>query len=278
MHYSRPYRFQGFPPRYDMKILVRLAFFGRDFLGTQKQKKGETIQSLFEWMLSLCYQKPVQVYICSRLDRYVNAYDYALMFEAPDNRMSIDRLKYYFRRMIKKDITIYDVREVDDDFHPRYDCSYKSYVYTIQNREVKNPLFSSIAFSPKRVLDVSKLKEAISFFVGKHDFRFFATPEGDENTIETLDYAEIVEEKGFLFIRFIGKSFLRYQVRFMVGGLLRYEEGKINQQDILDMLSSKSVKWDKLKADPYALTLERIYYPSIDKDPDYPKGVPAFFL
>lgn len=261
-----------------MKVLVRLAFFGRDFLGTQKQKKGETIQSLFEWMLSLCYQRPVQVYICSRLDRYVNAYDYALTFVAPDERMTIERLKYYFNRMIRKDITIYDVRPVEDSFHPRYDCSYKSYVYTIQNREIKNPLFDSIAFSPKRVLDVSRMREAVSLYVGKHDFRYFSTPEGDEETVEDLSHAEIVEDRGFVFVRFIGKSFLRYQVRFMVGGLLRYEEGKIDKQDILDMLSSKSVKWDKLKADPYALTLEKIYYPSIDRNPDFPTGVPEFFL
>lgn len=261
-----------------MKILVRLSFLGRDFLGTQKQKQGETIQSLFEWMLSLCYQKEVAVHICSRLDRYVNAYDYALTFDAPDDRMNVERLKYYFRRMIRKDITIYDVREVDNSFHPRYDCEYKSYVYVIQNREVKNPLFDSICFSPKRVLDSSKIKEAIHLYEGEHDFRYFATPEGEENTVLSLKKTEVIEKNGFLFLRFIGKSFLRYQVRFMVGGLLRYEEGKISLKDIQDMLSSKPVKWDKLKADPYALTLEKIYYPSIDEDDSFPTGVPQFVL
>lgn len=261
-----------------MKILVRLAFFGRDFYGTQKQPHGETIQSLFEWMLSLCYQREVKVTICSRLDRYVNAYDYALTFIAPDDRMSLDRLWYYFRRMIKKDITIYEVKEVDMSFHPRYDCDYKSYVYTIQNREVKNPLFNSIAFSPNRVLDPLKIEEALSLFRGMHDFRYFSTPEGDENTVLELMKTELVTKDGFLFLRFIGKSFLRYQVRFMVGATLRYEEGKITLDDISSMLDSMPVKWDKLKAEPYALTLERIHYPSLDRTCDFPTGFPEFFL
>ena len=260
-----------------MKVLVRFSFFGRDFYGTQKQKKGETIQSLFEWMLSLCYQQEVKVYLCSRLDRYVNAYDYAILFEAPDNRMSIDRLSYYFKRMIRKDITIYEVREVNDTFHPRYDCTYKSYVYVIQNREIQNPLFNSISYAPKRVLDKTKIEEAIHLFEGKHDFRYFSTPEGDENTILDIAKTELVEDNGFLFLRFIGKSFLRYQVRFMVGGCLRYEEGKISKDDILSMLDSHPVKWDKLKAEPYALTLEKICYPTLGDKEDYPIGKPDFF-
>ena len=261
-----------------MKVLVRLSFYGRDFLGTQKQKKGETIQSLFEWMLSLCYQVPVQVHLCSRLDRYVNAFDYVLTFTCPDQRMSLERLEYYFRRMIRRDITIYEVREVDESFHPRYDCSYKSYVYTIQNRERKIPLYDGFCFSPKRVLDIEKMKEVIFLFEGTHDFRYLSTPEGEENTVLTLTKTEIAQKDGFVFLRFIGKSFLRYQVRFMVGALLRYEEGKITKENILDMLSSRSVKWDKLKADPYALTLEKICYPSIDEDQEFPIGVPKFFL
>ncbi len=260
-----------------MNILVRLSFFGRDFYGTQKQKNDETIQSLFEWMLSLCYQQNVKVYLCSRLDRYVNANDYVLTFKAPDNRISVDRLKYYFKRMIRKDITIFDVKEVDEAFHPRYDCTYKSYVYTIQNKEYLNPLFNSISFPSKRVLNVSKLEEAISLFEGEHDFRYFSTPEEDENTELTVSKCELIEDSGFLYFRFIGKSFLRYQIRFMVGACLRYEEGKINKDDINKMLNSSPVKWDKLKAEPYALTLEKICYPSLGDDENFPTGKPDFF-
>ena len=249
-----------------MRILIRIAFLGNAFYGTQKQKNDRTIQGEFEKRLSQVYDEPIKVTISSRLDRNVNALDFALTFDTEKNTLTLSHLKYYLQRSFSDEVYIKDVKEVPTSFSPRYDCKDKTYCYLIQNTEKKNPLLSSITYTPIYPLDIIKVKEALSLFVGEHDFAQFATPEGNENTILILDEATAIEKDGLLQIRFRSKAFLRYQVRFMVGAILSYCENKLTLDDIKTLLTGKELKRQKLKAEAKGLYLERICYPQIDNE------------
>jgi tRNA pseudouridine38-40 synthase len=256
-----------------MKVFIRLAFYGRDYYGTQKQKTFPTVQSAFETALSNVYQTPIKTTISSRLDRGVNALDFALSFEAPDSRISLTRLSYYLRRTLGQDIFLRDLREVPEDFSARYSCDYKRYLYLIQNGEEKNPLLNPLTYSPLHPLPEEKLSKALSLFEGTHDFRSFATPEKeDENTVLTLDQVTMKKKDNLLYLRFQGRNFLRYQVRFLVGAALRYATDGVSEETLEALLRGEKRKWPKLKAEPQGLTLEGIHYPLFDgplaeKDP-----------
>ena len=243
-----------------MNVLIRFSFLGENFFGTQKQNDKPTIQGLFEDLLSRLYDTKVKVTIASRLDRGVNALDFALNFLMPKETISLDHLSYYLRRSLPHDIVLKEVRQVSEDFSSRYSSLYKQYLYLIQNTENKNPLLNRFTYVPKGVLDGERIQEALSVMEGKHDFRFFANFEEVKNTLLSLDKAWVEEKNGFLFLRFRAPSFLRYEVRFLVGAALSYEKGKLSLDTIETLLAGKEVPYPKIKAEPQGLMLEQIEY------------------
>jgi tRNA pseudouridine38-40 synthase len=250
-----------------MKILIRIAFLGQNFIGTQKQKKGLTIQSVFEEALTNIYNQPIKVTIGSRLDSQVNALDFALSFSDPNGSITLEHLKYYLRRYLSNDIFIKSVETVADSFSPRYSCINKTYLYLIQNQKQSNPLLNRFTYTPIHPLNEDKLQEALLLFKGEHDFKEFATPESSkEKTILTIDDCHLIDKDGLTILAFTGQSFLRYQVRFMVGACIRHANDKLRLEDIKTLLSGKKLKYQKLKAEPQGLLLYKIDYPSLKPD------------
>ena len=245
-----------------MKIFIRISFLGTTFYGTQKQSDKKTIQGDFESLLSRLYNEKVKVTISSRLDRGVSALDYGISFSCPDGS-NLDHLKYFLQRRLGVDVLIKDVREVEEDFSARYSCLYKEYLYLIQLPEKRNPLLNPISYVPTFSISKEKIEEALSLFVGLHDFRAFSTPEGEENTIQSVDEISIQERDGILYLHFKAKSFLRYQIRFMVGAALQYCRGKVSLETISNLLQGKEEKYPKLRAEPQGLLLKHIEYLNI---------------
>lgn len=246
-----------------MKIFIRISFLGTTFYGTQKQSDKKTIQGDFESLLSRLYNEKVKVTISSRLDRGVHALDFALSFDAPHDNVSLNHLEYYLRRSVSKDIFIKEVRKVDDEFSPRYSCKDKTYLYLIQNGENKNPLLNPFTYTPKHPLNIEKMKACLSLFKGLHDFRAFASPEGEEKTLLIIDNVSIEEKNHLLRIRFSSKAFLRYQVRFMVGACIYVAEGKLSLDEVKNALDNGKELHTRYKAEPQGLILEHINYPQI---------------
>ena len=87
------------------------------------------------------------------------------------------------------------------------------------------------------------MKEAIKYFEGEHDFRAFVTENKEkENCVRTIKKAKITldkENKEEVIFTFIGNGFLRYQVRNMVGILLKVGTGKIEPEIVKEVLESK---------------------------------------
>ncbi len=246
-----------------MKIFIRISFLGSDFYGTQKQSDKKTIQGDFESLLSRVYDEKVKVTISSRLDRGVHALDFALTFDVPNDNVTLNHLEYYLKRSVSKDIFIKEVREINADFSPRYDCEDKTYLYLIQNGMNHNPILNPFTYTPKHPLDVQKMKECLALFKGCHNFRSFASPEGEENTLLIIDDVSLEEEHGLVKIRFRSKAFLRYQVRFMVGACIYVAEDKTSLDEVKNSLSTGDELRIRYKAEPQGLILEQINYPQI---------------
>lgn len=252
-----------------MVTFIRVAFSGKAFYGSQKQPNKRTVQGVFEELLSKIYNSKIKVTISSRLDRGVNALDFAISYPTPkDTRITPSHLEYYINRATDSDIVIKEVREIDSEtFSCRYDCAYKRYLYMIQNTKKPNPLFESFTYSPKiHLLDEKKIRDALSLFEGEHDFRSFASPEGDENTILTIRSCFLDVKNDIFYLRFEGRNFLRYQVRFMVGAILSYNDGKITLEKIKKLLNGENINFIKYKAEPQGLLLEKILYPQFDSE------------
>ncbi len=253
-----------------MKILIRISFLGTSFYGTQKQSDKKTIQGDFESLLSRVYDEKVKVTISSRLDRGVHALDFALTFDVPNDHVTLSHLEYYLKRSVSKDIFIKEVFPVDDNFSPRYDCTNKTYLYLIQNGTNINPILNPFTYTPTKPLDVEKFKACLSLFKGLHDFRSFASPEGEEKTLLVVDDVILEEQNDLLKIRFTSKAFLRYQVRFMVGTCIYVAEGKLTLDEVKESLATGKELRIRYKADPQGLILEQINYPQLGNTQETP--------
>ena len=137
------------------------------------------------------------------------------------------------------DIHVIETKQVDDTFHARYNVLEKIYTYKINLGEY-NPLERKYVFQYNHELDIESMKKGIKYFEGKHDFRAFVTDNKEkENCIRIINEAKIEQDDNKLYITFRGTGFLRYQVRNMVGLLIRIGEGKLRPEEVKNIIESK---------------------------------------
>lgn len=210
-----------------MKILAKVAYKGTNYIGWQVQPKGKSVQGVIEQKLSKILNTPTTIYASGRTDSGVHALGQAFHFEV-FKEVELDKLKYSLNCLLPKDIHILSLEFVDDDFHARFSAKSKTYEYRLYLGE-ESPFNTEYVYTFLRPLDLSRIQNGISLFLGTHDFKDFTSKEEDEDnyirTIESVDYKYDRNTKvGTL--RFKGNGFMRYQVRDMVGTLIAIAEGK----------------------------------------------------
>jgi tRNA pseudouridine38-40 synthase len=110
-------------------------------------------------------------------------------------------------------------------------------------------------------LNIDNIKECAKVFIGEHDFRAFVTENKEKlNCIRTISNVEVNLKDEILEIVFTGNGFLKYQVRNMVGILIRTGEDKITKNDIKKILDSKDRSKSGKTAPPEGLYLVDIKY------------------
>ncbi len=136
----------------------------------------------------------------------------------------------------------------------------KTYEYKI-NTGIYNPLLRTHVYQYGKPLNIEVMKEAIKYFVGVHDFTTFTSGEcKKENKVREIYDAKVTEEDGIITITFEGKGFLKYQVRNMVGTLIKIGEEKIKPDIVSSLLEKKDRKSAYLCAPAEGLTLVDVKY------------------
>ena len=102
---------------------------------------------------------------------------------------------------------------------------------------------------------------AIKHFEGIHNFKNFVSNEAVKESYEREIYKTSIEEKdNKLYIRFTGNGFMKYQVRNMVGTLIKIGNGKL-EEDIIDkILTDEEYAKYVYTAKSEGLYLENIKY------------------
>lgn len=221
-----------------MRFLIKFSYDGSRYAGFQSQKGLETIQEKMEEALTKINNgKKTNLVATGRTDKGVHAlaqYAHADL----DVKITDKKLKRAMNSNLPEDIHVIETKEVEDSFHARYNVKEKIYDYKINLGEY-NPLERNYIYQYGHELDIDKMKEAIKYLEGEHDFRAFVTDNKEkENCIRTILATKIKKEYNILTITFIGTGFLRYQVRNMVGILIRVGEGKLEPAKIKDILES----------------------------------------
>lgn len=242
-------------------LKVTTAFLGTAYHGFQRQEGGlRTVQGELERAIYKLLGEQVSINGCSRTDAGVHANNFVFSVKLES---SIDDrgFQYGMNGVLPPDISILKCEDAADDFHARYHCRGKEYVYLIHNSEIKSPFLADRMYRSWYPIDANKLERACKAFIGRHDFKAFCAAACDkEVTIrEIFDYS--VEREGDV-VRFTvsGDGFLYNMVRITVGTLLFINDGKLAEDSIAEIIASKDRTRAGKTVPPQGLYLNKVFY------------------
>ena len=251
------------------KILLYVSFVGTNYCGYQVQPNGITVQQRLNEAAEALFGYPCDIVGCSRTDSGVHAKQFcATVSKKGEGRLittvPIEKIPIAISRYLPSDIAVYNAREVDDNFHARYDVISKEYFYRIWNSSIRNPFEEGRSYHYTKPLfrkDIERMNEAAKCFIGTKDFTsFMAADSKIVDATRTVYQAEVMRYGDVVSFRVAADGFLYNMVRIMVGTLLSVAEGKILIEDIPSIIAAKDRSLAGFTAPPCGLYLNKVDY------------------
>ncbi|MBQ3150529.1 MAG: tRNA pseudouridine(38-40) synthase TruA [Clostridia bacterium] len=241
-------------------LLITMRYDGSAYHGWQVQQNAVTVQQVFQDSIEKLTGVRENVTGCSRTDSGVHALMYCCNFRT-NSKIPCERMPFALNAHLPDDISVYDCREVPDDFHARYSCTSKRYIYKIWNTPFRNPFYNGKYLVYPKKLDEEQLDRAAKSFIGTHDFCGFASSGGSvEDTVRTVTYCGVRRCGDEVFFEVEADGFLYNMVRIMVGTVLSVAEGRIDALCIPDIIESKDRERAGFTAPAHGLYLKEVNY------------------
>ena len=247
-----------------MKIALGVEYLGTDFHGWQIQKSDlRTVQGVVEPALSKIANHPVRVFCSGRTDAGVHAQEQVIHFETQTSRTDGAWL-FGGNANLPSDVNFKWAKEVNDDFHARFNAHARSYEYKIHHHPVRSSLKTGYYLWEPRSLNIDDMRKAAAFLVGEHDFSCFRGSMCQaKSPIKTIEYLQIDEIGDDLLIKVKANAFLHHMVRNLVGTLLKVGRGEESTEWMLSVLDSKDRKEAGPTAEPQGLYFVKAHYQNI---------------
>ncbi len=247
-----------------MKIALGVEYLGTDFHGWQIQKSGlRTVQGVVEPALSKIANHPVRVFCSGRTDAGVHAQEQVIHFETQTTRTEGAWL-FGGNANLPSDVNFKWVKEVNDDFHARFNAYARSYEYKIHHHPIRSSLKTGYYLWEPRSLNIDDMKKAAAFLVGEHDFSCFRGSMCQaKSPIKTIEYLQIDEIGDDLIIKVKANAFLHHMVRNIVGTLLKIGREEEKPEWMLLVLDSKDRKEAGPTAEPQGLYFIKAHYQTL---------------
>ncbi|MFS0644936.1 tRNA pseudouridine(38-40) synthase TruA [Siminovitchia sp. 179-K 8D1 HS] len=238
-----------------------IEYDGSGFSGYQIQPKGRTVQEEIEKVLKKMHKgRHVPVTASGRTDAGVHARGQVIHFDSGLSLPS-ERWVKALNSLLPDDISLLNVEAAAPEFHARYDAVGKTYKYFLYNREARDPFKRHYYAHVRGKLDIGRMRKAAQFLAGTHDFTSFCSAKTEmTNKVRTISRLEIDDRHPELVFTFTGNGFLYNMVRIMVGTLLEVGTGKLDPQDIPDILAAKDRRLAGKTAPAQGLYLWEVYY------------------
>lgn len=222
----------------NVKLIIQ--YDGARYKGWQKQTENiKTVQGCLENILSSMTGEEVQLVGCGRTDTGVHALNYTANFHTNSN-MAVEDMEKYLHKNLPDDIAVISVKNASERFHARYNILSKTYMYRINNGQVKDVFDRRYVHRLDEKLDLDKMRLCAQVLVGTHDFQSFTTLKSKtKSTVRTINCINILENEGIIEIEVNGNGFLWNMVRIILGTLIQAGNGKISPEDVKNILDAK---------------------------------------
>ena len=239
---------------------LTLCYDGSAYHGWQRQANGITVQEVVENALSSAAKQNVVVHGCSRTDAGVHAKEFVCSFDCCMS-IPLSKVPYALNALLPDDISIISCEAMPDDFHARFSCIGKEYVYLIDNSPHKNPFLNNFACHFPYHLDFNAMLKSAEMMHGKRDYSTFcASGATVKDFVRNLEFVKLEKNDNLITLTTRADGYLYNMVRIIAGTLLYMGCGKLNPEDTDEIINSLDRRRAGITAPPEGLYLNRVFY------------------
>ena len=212
---------------------------GTSFRGFQRQPMSYTVQGVIEKALQNMIGSFVQISSAGRTDAGVHAKGQVIAFSA-DVSYPTEIIKRALNARLPKDIRIISLGNIAHDFDPRRDAVNRVYRYVFSTSSFESVFDNRFSHYVQSISNPEKMNEAMRLFIGEHNFRNFAGGGVDPsaNLTRNMSNAYVIQSNDKVELYFEANSFIRHQVRYMAGLILRVGLSQSSVADVINFLSN----------------------------------------
>ena len=262
-----------------MRYAFQVQYIGKNYAGSQIQfENGEqietpTVQGELEKALSTLilggrdaagstpakYNRPIKAIFSGRTDKGVNSLGQVAHFDT-DETIVASKFLYQINEILPDDISVTDLREVDESFHAQKSAKKRHYRFEFINRRCKNA-FDGDLMRVKYPTDVDRMQKSLNYLLGEHDFSSFKSSGTlNPSKICIIYEAKVSKVDDKVIIDIVGNRFLYNMVRTIVGTLLEIEGHNLEPEHMKYVLDSQDRSKAGRTVDPHGLTLMKVMY------------------
>ena len=241
---------------------ILIEYVGSSFIGWQVQKKGKTIQGLIQKKISKLLDEKIIVTGSGRTDAGVHAIEQSAHFDCMNEiknlKKFLNSINYFLN---KNEIAILKIKKQNLNFHARFSAKERVYKYIIYNQSTKPIIQNNRGWFVIKKLDFESMKMGAKKLIGTHDFSSFrASGCNAKSPIKLMKLVKIKKLKSKIEFEFRSQSFLKQQVRSMVGCLKFIGEKKWSIKKFVNVIKSKNRKLCAPPAPAEGLYLVKVKY------------------
>ncbi len=244
------------------RFAFTLEFDGTPFFGLQRQPNGPSVQQAVEDAIRSTTGEAVTVHAAGRTDAGVHALAMRAHVDIAKDIAAFRLMEAVNHYLRPAPVAVLACEVVADDWHARFSCVGREYLYRIINRRSPLTLDRDRAWQVAPPLDAAAMHRAAQALVGHHDFTTFRSVHCQSRSPEkTLDLLTVERMGDEVHIRAAARSFLHHQVRSMVGCLALVGMGRWQEAQVAEALAARDRTQLGLNAPSEGLYFVRALYP-----------------
>ena len=241
---------------------LTIEYDGGPFMGWQRQDHGPSVQQALEEALHRMTGELATVTAAGRTDAGVHALAMSAHVDLA-RTLTPHRLREGLNALVRpQPVSVREVEPVADDWHARFSCTGRRYLYRILNRRAPPALDRGRVWHIAEPLDAGAMSEGAAHLIGRHDFTTFRSAHcQSDSPVKTLDELAVTRIGDEIEIAAAARSFLHHQVRSMVGCLALVGRGQWTPDDMRKALEAADRSALGLNAPPHGLYFVEAIYP-----------------
>ncbi|MGD0336519.1 MAG: tRNA pseudouridine(38-40) synthase TruA [Candidatus Omnitrophota bacterium] len=222
-------------------LRLEIEYDGTNYCGWQVQNNSrkKSIQGTIEKSLRKILREKIRLIVSGRTDAGVHALAQVANFRT-HSEIASGQLQRALNGNLPADIRIRKIKEVDPDFHSRFQAKSKTYRYSILNQPYSPVFLRHTAYLYSYPLDIGLMRKEARILLGRHDFRSFqAADKKERSSVRSIKSIRVGKKGQLIYFDMEADGFLYNMVRNIAGTLIEIGRGRFPSGYMKKVLSQK---------------------------------------